>query len=273
VRIIASLQHARSPAWWAGVCFLGEICPMKQHISSAIVAVVAVALALAFFFAGFFVRGWVDRELVAAVPITAEMADPSPPVQGTAAPAATPTADISPLADIGADDDPARGPADAPVTIIEFSDYQCPFCKRYVEETLPLILDTYGDRVRYVFRDFPIGELHPQAAQAAQAAQCAFDQGKFWEYHDLLFGNQGALDVSSLKGYAGALGLDQAAFDRCLDSAEYAQEVQDDFEDARAHGVTGVPTFFINGRKLVGAASFASFQTIIEEELRKTNAP
>jgi len=243
---------------------------MKQHFSSMIVAVVAMALALAFFFAGFFVRGWIDRELTAGSPTAIDQPLPTKLVNLLVA---TPTEDTAQLTDISAENHPARGPADARVTIIEFSDYQCPFCKSYVDQTLPLILDTYGDRVRYVFRDFPIEQLHPQAVQAAQAAQCAFEQGKFWEYHDLLFQNQGALDAKSLKEYAVQLGLDQVVFDGCLDSGKYAQEVQDDFDDARAHGVTGTPTFFINGRKLMGAQSFATLQAIIEEELNKVNAP
>lgn len=176
----------------------------------------------------------------------------------------------SPIGNVSVDDDPARGPQCAPVTIIEFSDFQCPACSRYVNETLPLILATYGDQVRYVFRDFPIPS-HPQAQKAAEAAQCAFEQGKFWDYHDMLFQNQGALDVPSLKSYAVALGLDESTFSLCLDSGKYAAEVQKDFDDGVAYGVTGVPTFFINGRKVVGAQPFSTFQSIIEEELAKAS--
>lgn len=243
---------------------------MKQHLFTALIAIAAIALALAFFFAGFFVRGWVNQELTVADP---QPSDQASPAQVTDTPAVAPTLDTTALTDIDTDDDPFRGPSNAAVTIIEFSDYQCPFCKRYVDETLPLILDTYGDRVRYVFHDFPIEQLHPQAALAAQGARCAFDQGKFWEYHDLLFQKQGALAADNLKGYAAKLGLDQKTFDGCLDSGKYAQEVQDDFDEARALSVTATPTFFINGRKLVGAQSFATFQTIIEEELQKAGTP
>ena len=242
---------------------------MKPYLVSALAALMTVALALAFFFAGFFVRGWVDEEQgqpVVAVP-TAASKTATPSAQGTPVATATVAADV--VANVSVDDDPARGPQNAAVTIVEFSDFQCTFCKRYVDETQPLILATYGSRVRYVFRDFPIAQLHPQAQKAAEAAQCAFDQGKFWEYHDRLFQNQGLLDDASLKAHATALGLDASAFNTCLDSGKYTQEVQKDFDDARAYGVTGAPTFFINGRKVVGAKPYAEFSAIIEEELAK----
>ena len=116
----------------------------------------------------------------------------------------------------------------------------------------------------------PLGRK--KAAKAAEAAQCAVDQGKFWEYHDLLFQNPGALDVTSLKDHAGSLGLDRSAFNLCLDSDKYAQEVQKDFDDSRAYGVTGAPTFFINGPKLTEAQPFAAFQKIIDQELAKASA-
>ena len=240
---------------------------MKQHTLSALLSVIAVTLALAFFLAGFFVRGLVDREL--SVSASAALDRPAAPAEAAAAePAVAPAK----AAGVRADDDPARGPTDAAVTIVEFSDFQCPFCKRYVDETLPLVQATYGDKVRYVFRDFPIKQLHPQAIQAAQAAECAADQGKFWEYHDLLFQYQGALDVASLKGYAKTLGLNQASFDQCVDSEKHAEEVQGDFDDGISNTVTGTPTFFINGRKVVGAQSFADLEKIIQEELKKAGA-
>jgi protein-disulfide isomerase len=245
---------------------------IKQVLILATVAVVAVVLALSLFFAGFFVRGWVDQRqlLVLDLPVRE-----SPPAEVAASPTGMPTADTAPVAQashVDVDDDPARGPENALVTIIEFSDYQCPFCKRYVDQTLPLILDTYGDRVRYVFRDFPIARSHPQATRAAEATQCAYEQGRFWEYHDLLFQNQGRLDEASLREHAGSLGLEQSTFDQCLESGKYSQEVQDDFTDGQAYGVTGAPTFFINGRKLVGAKPFPTFQEVIEEELGKAAA-
>jgi protein-disulfide isomerase len=238
---------------------------MRRHIPLGIAIIGALCLAAASFFAGFFV-GW-DKQQYG--------------VSGQAAPAAAQTPQATSLPDTASDQaapsfadlvpgsHPARGPIDAVVTIIEFSDFQCSYCKRYVDQTLPLILATYGDRVRYVFRDFPLGDLHPQAFQAAEAAQCANEQGKFWEYHDILFQNQEALDIPSLKAFAARLDLDQAAFDACLDSGKYGQAIQDDLAEAAQHGIDGTPTFLINGRVLVGAKPFATFQKMIDEELAK----
>jgi protein-disulfide isomerase len=165
------------------------------------------------------------------------------------------------------DDDPARGPEDAPVLIIEFSDFECPFCGRFYTETLPLIMENYGDQIRFVYRDFPLTQIHASAQKAAEAAQCAFDQDSFWEYHDLLFENQGALDDASLKGYADQLGLDGEEFADCLDSGRYAQEVQGDYRDGLAAGVEGTPTFFINGQRVRGAQPWQVFQATIEAAL------
>ena len=125
------------------------------------------------------------------------------------------------------DDDPSMGPIDAPVTIVEFSDFQCPFCAR-VQPTVKQIVEEYGDQVRIIYRDFPLG-FHQDAQKAAEAAECADDQGMFWEYHDLLFANQGALGVESLKQHATDLGLDRTEFDSCLDSGRYENEVKEDF--------------------------------------------
>jgi len=181
-------------------------------------------------------------------------------------PTAGPTPTVGPV-DVSVDDDPAKGPEDAPVTIIEFSDFQCPYCGGFATETLPQILQNYGDRVRFVFRDFPLISMHANALKAAEASECADDQGKFWEYHDLLFKNQTALDVDSLKGYAASLGLDTAAFNECLDSDKYTEEVGKDLQDGQAAGVQGTPSFFINGLPVRGAMPYASFQAAIEAAL------
>ena len=245
---------------------------MKPYLISAGVALASVALALAFFFAGFWARGLVDGPRTAAS-APAPAAQTTLPPAAAAAPTATPPPVSAPLVGaVSVDDDPARGPENALVTIIEFSDFQCPFCKSFFDQTQPIVFATYGDRVRYVFRDFPIASLHPQAPKAAEAAQCAFDQGKFWEYHDVLFRNPGLLDVASLKTHATTLGLNGSTFNVCLDSGKYTQEVQKDFDDGRAYGVTGTPTFFINGRKLVGAQPYSAIQQVIEEELAKASA-
>jgi len=169
---------------------------------------------------------------------------------------------------VSADDDPVKGDKNAPVTIIEFSDFQCPYCERFYTQTLPLIDEKYikTGKVKIVFRDFPLG-FHQYAKKASEASECADQQGKFWDYHDKLFENQKALDISSLKQYAKELGLDTAKFDTCLDSGSMASEVQKDLTDGSKYGVSGTPSFFINGINLVGAQPFAAFEQVIEQEL------
>jgi protein-disulfide isomerase len=164
------------------------------------------------------------------------------------------------------DDDEIRGNPYAPVTIISFSDYECDFCKDS-ESTIEQILFMYPEQVRFVFRDFPLRDKYPNSEKAAEAAECAGEQGKYYEYHDKLFENQGALGVDNLKQYAADLGLDTTTFNTCLDSGAMSQEVQTDRSDGLKAGVEGVPTFFINGKKLVGSAPFQSFQALIDEEL------
>ena len=184
----------------------------------------------------------------------------------TAQPAATAAPD-DPYADL-MDDDPVKGDINAPVTIVEFSDFECPFCERYYSQTYKQIDEQYiqTGKVRYVFRDYPLS-FHPDAQKAAEAAQCADDQGKFWEMHDMIFENQHAMGVSNLKSYAEGMGLDTQLFNQCLDSGEYSQEVLDDQQDGARLGVSGTPSFFINGKMLVGAQPFETFKEAIEAEL------
>jgi protein-disulfide isomerase len=163
--------------------------------------------------------------------------------------------------------DPVRGVASAPVTIIEFSDYQCPFCAR-VNPTLEQVRKTYGDKVKIIFKDFPLPN-HPQAPKAAEAAHCAGEQGKYWELHDHMFANQRALNVPELKQYAATLGLDAAKFNQCLDSGKHAGLVAAGTAQGERMGVNSTPTLYINGRPLIGAQPFEAFKQIIDEELAK----
>ncbi len=189
---------------------------------------------------------------------------------GNAAPQAQPTPTPSPTIDMKAlaDDDPVEGNANAPVTIIEFSDFQCPFCERFYTGTLSQIRKDYIDtgKVKLIYRDFPLN-FHPEAQKAAEAAGCAEEQGKFWEYHDKIFQNQAALGVASEKQWAKDLGLDTAKFNQCLDSGSRNSEISKDLSDGQNAGISGTPTFFINGQKVVGAQPYSVFQQIIDAEL------
>jgi len=148
------------------------------------------------------------------------------------------------------------------VTIIEFSDFQCPFCGR-AQPTLKQIIQDYGDKVEIVYKHFPLS-FHQYAQKAAEASECARDQGKFWEYHDILFENQNALDLTSLKKYAKDLNLDTGKFNSCLDNSEKASVVEKDFNEGLARGVDGTPTFFINNEVLVGAQPYSAFKQAID---------
>jgi predicted DsbA family dithiol-disulfide isomerase len=161
---------------------------------------------------------------------------------------------------------PARGPEDAPVTIVEFSDYQCPFCRR-AEPTVSEVLARYEGKIRFVFRHFPLDRIHPQARGASEAAACADKQGKFWEYHSALFAENAQLDRASLDALAEQLELDTAAFASCLEEGQTKELVEKDLQAGSEAGVTGTPAFFINGIPLRGAVPAADFQRIIDQEL------
>ncbi|MGH7845298.1 MAG: thioredoxin domain-containing protein [Candidatus Binatia bacterium] len=177
----------------------------------------------------------------------------------------------SSFAPVGTKGAGAVGPENAPVTIVEFSDFQCPFCQKS-QQILKKIRETYGDRVRLVYRDFPIPEIHPQATKAAVAARCAGEQGKFWPYHDMLFSNQQRLDQADLIRYARDLGLSAPQFEQCLSTDRFAGAVADDIAEARSLGLSSTPMFFVNGRILIGAQPFENFQKIIERELNQKKA-
>ena len=163
---------------------------------------------------------------------------------------------------------PVRGKSDATVEVIEFSDFQCPFCQR-AHPTVDQVLKTYGDRIKFVYRHYPLGN-HPDARPAAEAAACAESQGKFWEYHDRLFASPGKLSADDLKAHAVALGLDAARFNTCVDNHQQKARVDEDVAAADAAGVTGTPAFFINGRSIEGAQPFEAFKRVIDEELAKS---
>jgi protein-disulfide isomerase len=165
---------------------------------------------------------------------------------------------------------PAKGPAQAPVTIVEFSDFQCPFCAR-VNPTLEQVRAKYGDKVRIVFRQYPL-DMHPQARKAAEASLCANEQGKFWEMHDAMFANQQLLGVDDLKAKAVGLGLNADSFNSCLDSGKFGSQIAQDLEAGSAAGVSGTPALFINGRFINGAVPLEQITEVIDDELRRKGA-
>lgn len=164
--------------------------------------------------------------------------------------------------------EPSLGPATAPVTIVEYLDFECPYCAS-AGETMKKVRETYGDKVRVVYRDFPLA-FHQRALPAAEAARCAGDQGKFWEYHDKLFANQQSLADADLKKYAADLSLNVEAFNSCLDSGKHREAVRkDQTQGEQSYGVSGTPAFFVNGRFVSGAQPFEAFKPIIDDELSR----
>ena len=164
--------------------------------------------------------------------------------------------------------DPSIGNPSARVTIVEFSDFQCPYCLR-AAPTLKRLRETYGDKVRVVWKDFPLTQIHPQAFKAAEAGHCAAEQSKFWEFHDKAFGNQQALQPDYLKQYAKDAGMDAEKFSSCLDSSKYAEQVRNSMTAGSRLGVSSTPTVFVNGRMLEGAQPYEVFASVIDEELAK----
>jgi protein-disulfide isomerase len=176
-----------------------------------------------------------------------------------------------PKIEVTADPARMRGNPNAPITIVEFGDFQCPFCQA-VQPTLKAVMDKYQGKVRLGFRDFPLRQIHPQAQQAAEAGRCAGEQGKFWEYHDLLYANQGRLDPNGLKEYAHTAALDVERFDACLAGGKFKPQIESDLQSGTGAGVTGTPGFYINGVPLTGAQPFSEFEKIIDSQLAESES-
>jgi len=263
---------------------------VKNSTNNNLIKITVIAIAIATFLGGFTLANTLDdseseitqkdfralEEKIENLKLTtSDQIAPTPqPSQGT-----QPTQPE--IFTIFLDDDPVKGDPNAPITIVEFSDFQCPFCSRFVVQTLGELEENYIDtgKVKLVYRDLPLGSLHPNARTAHIAAECADEQGEFWEYHDILFENQaqwsrlatGELE-NSLKKYAQELDLDVASFETCLSSDEIADEVDKDALEARSYGASGTPTFFIGTEKdgftkLVGAQPYSSFQREIDSKL------
>jgi len=220
---------------------------VSRHLVTAAIAAGVMLFALAFFMAGFGARTLLDED------------------GGSASGSGSGSGDEA-IAE-GIANDPAWGPEDATVVVQEFADFQCPYCGKFALETAPQLKEAYGDKIRFVFRDFPLSSIHGSAQKAAEAGQCAQDQGLFWEYHDLLFENQDAISESDLRGYAEEVDADMGKFNDCLDSGKNAREVLLDAQDGRKAGVSGTPAFLINDLLLSGAQPFEQFQIAIDQAL------
>jgi protein-disulfide isomerase len=166
---------------------------------------------------------------------------------------------------------PSLGAKDAPITMVEFGDFQCPFC-RASENSVKEVRAKYGNKLRLVYMDFPLG-IHEHAMDAANAARCAGEQDKFWQYHDAIFADQSKLAPADLKASAAKLGLNAKKFDACLDKTKYQPQIQQDMAEGTKLGVTGTPTFFINGREITGAQPAQKFEEVIDDEIAKAEHP
>jgi len=195
----------------------------------------------------------------------------------------SPSTNSPSLISISLDDDPVKGNLNAPITIVEFSDFQCPFCARFHSTTLPQLEANYIDsgKVKFVYRDFPIQNIHPNAVPAALASECADEQGMFWEYHDMVFENQKKWQglsrnamIDTFEQYALELGLNTSDFNTCFESGKYGDEVKKDLQDGVSYGITGTPGFFIGNDelgyvKIIGAQPYPVFEGLIEAQIAR----
>jgi len=250
--------------------------PNKKSTPTGMIVALVVVVAIASFFAGSYFSN-LDSDVVT----NSELADAISKLESKIGNTQKAPSQSPQPVRISLDNDPIRGDPNAPITIVEFSDFQCPFCARFHVQTLPLIIEEYIEegKVNLVYRDFPIQSIHPNALPAAVAAECANEQGRYWEYHDMLFEKQNGwnrLDsntaISTFSQYATDVGLEQQQFDSCLGSGKYLEEVQGDLSDGRDYGISGTPGFFIGNDeigfvKLSGAQPFDSFKKIIDAQL------
>jgi len=197
-----------------------------------------------------------------AATVVAAAAQPS----GAVVEAPQPTQSPYKRYDVPTDGHPSLGPDDAKIVIVEFSDFQCPFCRRFHADTYKALLDAYPGQIRFVYRNLPLTQIHPNAMPAAIAAMCANDQNAFWKYHDKLFENE-TLDEATYIQHATDLGLDVNTFKSCLTSGSHDAEIQKDMDFAVGLGVQSTPTFFVNGLAIIGAQPLVNFKEIIDKEI------
>jgi len=251
-----------------------KITVNKSTYNRLIIAIISVAIVSAFL-GGYVVGGETAEPKEVIIRETVQNSQAKQTTQAQAGPQI--------IKNVSLDDDPMKGNPNAEITIVEFSDFQCPFCWKFYTQTLPLIEQNYisTGKVNFVYRDFPIQSIHPNAVPAALASECADDQGKFWEMHDIIFKNQKNWQdlqttqfTSIFKEYVIEIGLDIDEFDSCMTSGKHFEEIQNDLNDGREYGVTGTPGFFVGNEdigftKLIGAQPFSSFQRVIEQQLAR----
>ena len=251
-----------------------QISVNKSTFNQLIMAIIAISVVSAFL-GGYVIGGETVEPKEIIVRETIQNSQPQPTSQQQFGPQI--------IRNISLDDDPMKGNPDAPITIVEFSDFQCPFCAKFHETTLPQLEQNYiqTGKVNFVYRDFPIQGIHPNAAPAALASECADDQGKFWEMHDMIFEGQQvwkdlpiSQSVALYKQYASELGLDSSEFDSCLDSGKHLEEIQNDLNDGRMYGVSGTPGFFVGNEDIgftpiSGAQPYSTFQRVIDGQLNR----
>jgi len=259
-----------------------ENITIKKSTYSGLIIGVIVAVGVVAFLGGLFISNSDSGDYITKSDMEEILSKLESKLDNVQAPTTTQQQAPPPsIISVSLDDDPVKGNPDASVVIVEFSDFQCPFCSRFYHQTLPLIQENYIDtgKVKLVYRDLPLDSLHPNARPAHIASECADEQGMFWQYHDILFENQaqwnrlGPTDLNSaLIQYAHSLGLNSTSFESCLGSQTIADEVNADYLQGISYGATGTPTFFIGNEddgfiKLVGAQPYAVFQQVIDSQL------
>jgi len=260
----------------------GDKITVKKSTYNNLLRGIVAAIAIATFFGGYTIGTMDNNSSVTTEELEKIISEIEiKTTQPSQVPTQQPTPRGTQIYEVSIDDDPVKGDPNAPVTIIEFSDFQCPFCSRFYSQTLPLLEENYIDtgKIKLVFKDLPLDNLHPNARATHIAAECANEQGKFWEYHDILFEKQSqwqSLSPSNLDttltNFAAGLGMQSTDFQACVESQEIADEVNDDTLDAASYGITGTPTFFIGNEengyvKIVGAQPFTVFKTMIDTRI------
>ena len=249
---------------------------IKRSTFNSLIISIIIITGIAAFFAGSFVSN-LNSEQISQKELDNAIAELELKILEKQLPTKQPSIPL----EISADNDPVIGNPDAPITIIEFSDFQCPFCARFHIQTLPTIMEEYIEKgsVKLVFRDFPIQSIHPNAVPASVAAECANEQGKFKQMHDMLFEKQKEWSdletvyaIELFNQYSEQINLEQEQFSSCLSTAKYVKEIQNDLDDGRTYGVTGTPGFFIGNQQigfveLKGAQPFESFKNVIDKQL------